>query len=120
MKFRQVTERIGEALGPIDWSYDFHGHDWEHGGCLNPESVRKAIDRLRYIEANSEFLEITTYGGWPRCGWGGVITLAMYDGWPEWCPTPSACRQERVLGGVVWEPWYSITNWRDIRTGQMG
>jgi hypothetical protein len=26
MKTRMVEERIGEMLGPIDWSYDFRPH----------------------------------------------------------------------------------------------
>lgn len=34
-------------------------------------------------------MRVTTDGGWPRCGWGDVLDVGMYDGWPYWKPVPS-------------------------------
>jgi hypothetical protein len=103
MKFRQVTERIGEYLGPVDWDYDFNC-------CLSTmgeANVQKHIERFKQIELGDE---VTTYGGWPRIGWGEVLQIGMYDGWPWWKPTPSVLKVG-VFGGE-WEPWHSITNVR--------
>jgi hypothetical protein len=105
MKYRTVQERIGENLGPVDWNYDFYANPCGR----KKEDIDRQIALFRSIQLGDE---ITTYGGWPRCGWGEVVEIGMYDGWPAWSPTPSVCMTERVLGGVTWEPWYAIT---DIR-----
>jgi hypothetical protein len=107
MRYRTVTERIGECLGPIDWSFDFHASDWEHGGSLNPQSVKEAVERLRQVEADPGAYLATTDGGWPRVGWHRVLQVGMYDGWPYWRPYPSV-KLEGTLGHE-WHSYHSIT-----------
>jgi len=108
------TERVGELLGPIDWSYDFRKH---FDNVCSPDAVRdemceKSKERLRLL-LNGEEWEATTYGGWPRCGWGLVVHIGMYDGWPYWRPVPSVAIVS-TLGGVEWHPFHSITNIRHV------
>jgi len=101
MRTRLVTQREGELLGPVDWAYDFAGHDWDHGGSTNPAVVAESLDRLRTLvdgRDRGETWEATTDGGWPRFGWGQVTAIGMYDGWPYWRPTPSVCIAGRYGG----------------------
>lgn len=111
MKTVTRTEQVGEHLGPIDWTYDFAAHGWteSHGG-INPALIPAMIERLKQLE-HGEW-QATTDGGWPRCGWGKVIAVGMYDGWPHWKPTPSVLICSPL--GSSWHPWYSVT---DIRPG---
>ena len=112
MKTYQVTKREGEYLGPVDWSYNF----LQHFDCYCTDDIgkQKACDRqievLRKLLSGPEW-EATTYGGWPRCGWGEVLKVGMYDGWPYWKPVPSVLTTS-VLGGGEWHPFCNIT---DIR-----
>lgn len=109
MKTRMVEERIGEDMGPIDWDYDF----WQHysGMCSTDEQRRaryeKDMQAFRELEAAWKAgrpVQVTTDGGWPRCGWGTVVNVCMYDGWPYWRPVPSIGYMG--LFGVVWcHPW---------------
>jgi hypothetical protein len=106
MQYRTVTERVGELLGPIDWSYDFHQHD-----CGNPVRVDECVEKLRTLEAgiaNGEQWQATTDGGWPRVGWGRVRAVGMYDGWPFWRPTPSV-DIDGVFGGE-WHYFGAVTD----------
>lgn len=73
-----VTEREGEELGPIDWN---------HPNLINLDPARIAV--LRDAEQNPEAFEATADGGWPRVGWGQVLRVVMYDGWPYWKPMPT-------------------------------
>ena len=81
MKTVTRTERIGEELGPVDWS---------HPMIAEVEARRPGlIAMLREAEKNPAAFEATTDGGWPRVGWGKVLSVVMYDGWPYWKPTPT-------------------------------
>ena len=104
MKFRTEIVREGEYLGPIDWSFDF-----TQFYTVNPEILKRGTDMLRELEAGGDW-EATTDGGWPRFGWGQVLQVGMYDGWPFWKPVPSV-RTTSVFGSE-WHPWYSITEIR--------
>lgn len=109
MKTRTVTERIGEYLGPVDWSYDFAQHNWSGSrGGINPEVGKKSLETLRLLEAEPEAYEATIDGGWPKIGWKRVLKVGMYDGWPFWKPTPSVLLSGPL--GAEWHPWYSITD----------
>ena len=83
MRTRTVTERIGEDVGPVDWSHPYAAempHHW------------------RDAEKEPEKYELLLNGMFtPR----GVAKLCMYDGWPYWKPTP-AIYHESPLGGYEW------------------
>lgn len=110
MRERKVTIYEGELLGPVDWSYDFASHDRDHGGGMKPEYVRECVEYLRQL-GDGKGWQATTYGGWPRCCWGDVIHVGMYDGWPYWRPVPSVLLTT-PLGPHEWASFCSIT---DIR-----
>lgn len=90
MKTRTVTERIGERLGDIDWSYDFRSHCWGTNiGGTNPEFVERAIELLRQVEEAfkaGKSVKVRYYEIFEP-----VIGVGMYDGWPYWRPVPSVC-----------------------------
>lgn len=90
MKTRTVTERIGECLGPIDWSYDFRSHFKWYGSkeADGDAACAKAVEMLRAISSEGEW-EATTDGGSPKFGWHRVLVTGMYDGWPYWRPIPA-------------------------------
>lgn len=111
MRLVTVTRRVGEYLGPVDWSYDFRSH---FNNVCSPDPVRdeickKHVDNLRLLCSGGRW-EATTYGGWPRCGWGEVLQVGMYDGWPYWKPTPSA-----LLSTTLGSEWASFCSITDIR-----
>lgn len=92
MKVRTVTERIGEDIGPVDWTHP-HATDM-------PKHWRDA-------EENPEKYELLLNGMFtPR----EVAKLRMYDGWPYWRPTPAIYR-ESPLGGYEWTHFnsYGVT-----------
>jgi len=100
MRTETRTVRVGEFLGPVDWDFDFGVDD---------ERVR----RLRDIEAGiarGETWQATTDGGWPRFGWGEVLAVGMYDGWPYWSPTPSVLISGHF--GGEWSSWRAVTDAR--------
>ena len=112
MRTYQQTVRVGEYLGPIDWSYDFSQHDWGPSkGGMNPSVSESRVAVLREIEKGGEW-EATTDGGFPRVGWGRVLEIGMYDGWPHWRPVPSVCLSGPL--GAEWHPFYSITEARQL------
>jgi len=88
MKIIQVTKRIGEWLGPIDWSYNFESHDWDHGGSINPVCVQESINFLWKLDSTIAPMLASNYSGWPKI-WHKVMKVGMYDGWPYWRPVPS-------------------------------
>jgi len=101
MKTRMVEERIGEYLGPIDWSYDFTQHDWGSGhGGINPKIVAPAMELLRQLETPGRW-QVMTHQIYRE-----VIRVGMYDGWPFWKPTPSV--QTRGPLGPEWTPFYNL------------
>lgn len=111
MKTRWVEERIGEWLGPVDWSYDFDQHSWDRGtGTVNPKCINEGREVLRRMEAEP--------GGWRYCpsGWStfDVVHVGMYDGWPFWKPTP-AIGYIGPLGGVEVAFFYNLSEHRLIR-----
>lgn len=112
MRYETHTVRVGERVGDIDWSYDFKGHiAVTYTGRDIDERVEQMKSRLLEIEcaykAGEEILA-TTYGGWPRIGYGKVIDVGMYDGWPYWKPVPSV----QTLGplGAEWHSFSMITD----------
>ena len=104
MRTRWVEERIGEWLGPIDWSYDFQQHAMTatRGGTAQ-WAIDEGIAQLRRLEAEP--------GGWWYAPSGfnefEVVHVGMYDGWPFWRPTP-AIGYIGPLGGVEVAFFYSI------------
>lgn len=119
MKYKTVTECVGELLGPVDWSYEFIRHF--DNSCCSAEQKAADCEQskrwLRMIEENPEKYEVTTYGGWPRCGWGPVVSVGMYDGWPYWRPVPSVAYA--TLLGVDWTSFSGITNIRNRETKEI-
>lgn len=102
---RMVEERIGEWLGPVDWSYDFTKHDWTgRNGGRNPACSSEGVAVLRKMAASPE--------GWTICPSGftsfRVVHVGMYDGWPFWEPTP-AIGYIGPLGGVEVKFFYSLS-----------
>lgn len=87
MRTETQTVRIGEWLGPVDWSYDFAAHGWDRGGSgCNPARITDWIALLRAVEeglARSERWAVYEHGSERE-----VLSVGMYDGWPYWKPTP--------------------------------
>jgi hypothetical protein len=101
MKERTVIERIGEYLGPIDWTYDFTQHNWgSNRGGINPDIVTPAMEMLRQIESPGRW-RVMMYQNYHE-----VLRVGMYDGWPFWKPTPSVLVSGAL--GAEWHPFYNI------------
>jgi hypothetical protein len=116
MKTRTVTERVGEYLGPVDWTYDFRQHFDSY--CTDDAGRQAACERavatLKELELHPELYEVTTYGGWPRCGWGRIVWIGMYDGWPYWKPVPTVAYSTFL--GVETACFNNITSVRKVVT----
>lgn len=112
MRTYTETKREGELLGDVDWSYDFRSHFDGWSGDKD-EHCRNQVEKLRQL-TNGEKWEATTDGGWPRCGWGEVVAVGMYDGWPYWRPVPSVA----IMGsfGVEWSAFANVTSIRKAST----
>lgn len=83
MRSETQTVRIGEDVGPIDWSH--------------PMAADKP-DHWREAEKDPEAFELLLNGMFtPR----QIFKLCMYDGWPYWKPTP-AILLESPMGGCEW------------------
>lgn len=83
MRTETVTCRIGEDVGPVDWSHPY---------------AENMPDHWREAEKNPEDFELLLNGMFtPR----SVSKICMYDGWPYWRPTPAILR-ESPLGGWEW------------------
>ena len=115
MKTKTITVREGELLGLVDWDFDFKEFYKDIYNCGTPEQHEKMFQRsltiLKLLEQNPDKYEATTYGGWPRCGWGSILHVGMYDGWPYWKPVPSVCIQSWTGMGE----WCTFHNISDIR-----
>lgn len=110
---RMVGERIGEYLGPVDWSFDFSQGVRSMGGseAYRASRVAKWVELLWEVERKhlrSEPLKVIVNGYYKD-----LLTVGMYDGWPYWTPTPAVC----VMGtlGPEWDFYYSIDGWREAR-----
>lgn len=109
MKTRTVVERIGEMLGPVDWSFNFESHCWgPNKGGTNPKVVESSKQVLRRIcdEPDAEWEVLISHSD----GWHKLLSVGMYDGWPYWTPTPSIYTAT-WLGGE----WHDWTWLRDAR-----
>lgn len=83
MRFETQTVRIGEDVGPVDWTHPMAADKPAH---------------WREAEEHPEEFELLLNGMFtPR----RVARLCMYDGWPYWRPTPAIYR-ESPLGGYEW------------------
>lgn len=86
MRYETQTVRIGEDMGPIDWSH---------------ETAQDKPQIWRDAEANPhEYL----YNGRP------IYKICMYDGWPYWTPRPAI-----FFGGPIGPEWnhfdsYGVTD----------
>ena len=65
MRTRMVKERIGENMGPVDWSHDTAKD--------KPQIWRDAEKNPQGFLFNGRL----------------IYEICMYDGWPYWKPTPA-------------------------------
>ncbi len=65
MRERLVTERIGEDMGPIDWTHEIARDKPSAWRCAEVEP-----DKFLYNGRT-------------------IIAIRMYDGWPYWTPRPA-------------------------------
>lgn len=100
MRTYTVTQREGEYLGPIDWS-------WFEENPPRDRYEEQIIAWLKDIEADKEAWLVSNDGGAPKMWHRRVIQIGMYDGWPYWKPRP-ALRIEGPLG-PEWVWWDRIT-----------
>ncbi len=70
MKTRMVEERIGEDMGPIDWSHPI---------------AKDMPDIWREAEKNPFDFYLDNGG----MGYRELLAIRMYDGWPYWTPRPA-------------------------------
>jgi hypothetical protein len=116
MKYETVVQRVGENLGPINYSYDFTKHDWGGGrGGVNPEVTKASVAQLRQLETlfADKMKRVQVRLMHSDCFWD-VLAVGMYDGWPFWAPTPSVM-VFRVLGSE-WHPWYYVQDVRVVES----
>lgn len=120
MRTETRTVRIGENMGPIDWTYDFRAH-FNTMGCSDERRDAECEKKKRWLKrVEDDFragvpIKVTTDGGSPRCGIYPVIDVGMYDGWPYWRPTPSVL-VETHLGSE----WYSFGMITDVYPSALG
>lgn len=115
MRTITTTERIGERVGDIDWNYDFLSHfkNYCTGDETKAKYCKESTEQLRTIEERYKAglrTMATTDGGSSRIGWGQVLDVGMYDGWPYWRPVPSV----RILGPLGGE-WHAFSTVTEIR-----
>ena len=121
MRTYTTTVSEGEKVGDVDWSYDFRQHfnNYCTSEAGRDEICAKSVQRFREISeafAASKTVRATTYGGWPRCGYGEVLDVGMYDGWPYWKPVPSVFTRS-PLGGGEWHCFAALTDYELVNTG---
>lgn len=109
MKTKTVQVNEGEYLGPVDWSYDFAQHFNNSSQQERDQRCEEGKELLRKLADGSDW-EATTDGGMPRCGWGKVLQVGMYDGWPYWRPVPSV-----LIWGWLGSSWHWFGSVSDIR-----
>ena len=101
------------ATPPVDWDYDFGACGWDRGGSCNPKIIPERIDALRRLAADPGHYEATPDGGIPRVGWGRVLKVGMWDGWPFWRPVPSVLIDG--WAGPEWSWWFGISDVREVQ-----
>lgn len=109
MRNETRTVRVGERIADVDLAHE--SFDEKPAGDLIAQADR--IARFREMSegiARGETWEATTDGGWPRVGWGKVIDVGMYDGWPYWTPMPSFLLSSHLGGG--WHCWRMLSEAR--------
>lgn len=115
MRTETRTVRIGELLGPVDWSYDFDQHGWGPGrGGGNPECIREGKEVLRIVEQALADGKRVTFTPSDFSAFE-VVQCGMYDGWPFWQPTPYI-GYIGPLGVLEWTPFYNLCRSR-VRIG---
>ena len=105
MRTETRTVRIGENVGPVPADYNY-------------EEDSPRVERFKALvdaTARGEEWEATTDGGWPRVGWGRVLEIGMYDGWPYWTPTPSVYIASWMGGS--WNSWRMVCEARPVSRG---
>ncbi len=108
MKTRTVVERVGELLGPVDWSYDFRSHFNNH--CCSDElrdaECAKSVEMLRQLASGGAWDVWIAHSSY----FVPMLEVGMYDGWPYWKPVPSVATST-WLGGE----WHSFSCVQAIR-----
>ena len=110
MKTRQVTERIGENMGPIDTEFDWRSIGWDQEGSFNPALTQGCWDALLALNEaihSGRKMQVLLYGNWHD-----VLDIGMYDGWPHWKPYPSVCIATTAFG-AEWHGFEDITATRE-------
>jgi hypothetical protein len=69
MRTETVTVRIGEDVGPVDWSHP---------------TAKDMPPIWREAEANPYDFVFSEYRR-------AILQICMYDGWPYWEPRPAVC-----------------------------
>ena len=106
MRYKTVTQRIGERLGDIDWNYDFNQHAWSSSsGGHNPELISQELKRMEAALKAGKRVWVRMYETEEP-----VHEVGMYDGWPYWSPHPSF-NSSSWLGSS----WHSFMDIREIR-----
>lgn len=104
-----VEERIGENMGPVDWSFDFSkGFETM---CANEERRKESMDLAKANLRTAE--EAFRIGKRVRVSCSGnfsydVLDVGMYDGWPYWRPTPAVLCSSPLGGAGDWQFYYNI------------
>ena len=112
MKTIQVTKRIGENMGPVDWSYNFLYHFQSHccSGEKKKEYCKHAVETLRHVEEEfraGKAIQVRVGEVWLK-----LLDVGMYDGWPFWVPTPSF--QVHTIFGTEWHTFSELKAMRFI------
>jgi hypothetical protein len=113
MRTRMIEERIGENMGPVDWSYDFlpHFDGWSATPEYRKQKCELAKQHLRMLSESDGWEVRTSHSHvfWP------CVSVCMYDGWPYWKPTPAV-----ALIGPLGVEWCLFFNIEEIRKHDAG
>lgn len=104
----------GEKTGEVDWGYNFRQHFDIYCTSVAGQDVicTESIERFSAIVdafKSGEHVQVTNYGGWPRCGYNDVIDIGMYKGNGYHRAVP--CVQVRTWSG--WVEWYTFDSITD-------
>ena len=115
MRTHTVTKRVGEFLGPVDWSFGFAEAGKDMCSCgsdvAHQEFMARALSCLH--EAELALWEgYTVYLNEGSLWNSKVLCVGMYDGWPFWKPYPFYCTE--TAAGADWRPWYNAKRIRIV------